>query len=98
MLKDYNAKFLNQSDSGMDELLLVRNLFSLVLCHYLHSVKGGWQQLEETVNFLLMHSEEVSWESDYTLTLYIKSYSSLVIMVSLIHFIQVMPLFQNFSL
>lgn len=62
VLKDYNAKLPNQGDSGMDELLLVRNLFSLVLCHYLHSVKGGWQQLEETVNFLLMHSEEVCWQ------------------------------------
>ncbi|XP_061352489.1 BEACH domain-containing protein B, partial [Gastrolobium bilobum] len=57
VLKDYSAKLHNQGDSGMDELLSVRNLFSLVLCHYLHSVKGGWQQLEETVNFL-MHSEE----------------------------------------
>ena len=89
MLKDYNAKLVNQSDSGMDELLLVKNLFSLVLCHYLHSVKGGWQQLEETVNFLLMHSEDVSWESDHTLTLLIsityKSYSSLVIMVNIYH-------------
>ncbi|KAJ1424747.1 WD40/YVTN repeat-like-containing domain superfamily [Sesbania bispinosa] len=57
VLKDNNANLPNQGDSGMDELLLVRNLFSLVLCHYLHSVKGGWQQLEETVNFL-MHLEE----------------------------------------
>lgn len=76
----------------MDELLLVRNLFSLVLCHYLHSVKGGWQQLEETVNFLLMHSKEVCWESNYYLTLYasmmqecFECYSSLVIIVSLCH-------------
>ncbi|TKY74425.1 BEACH domain-containing protein lvsC [Spatholobus suberectus] len=58
VLKEYNAKLPDQGDGGMDELLLVRNLFSLVLCHYLHSVKGGWQQMEETVNFLLMHFEE----------------------------------------
>ncbi|XP_057426071.1 BEACH domain-containing protein B isoform X2 [Lotus japonicus] len=58
VLKDNEAKLLNQGDSGMDELLLVRNLYSLVLCHYLHSVKGGWQQLEETVNFLLMDFKE----------------------------------------
>lgn len=59
MLKDNNVKFPNHGNGGMDELLVVRNLFSLVLCHYLHSVKGGWQQLEETVNLLVMHSEEV---------------------------------------
>ncbi|OIW14558.1 hypothetical protein TanjilG_14944 [Lupinus angustifolius] len=58
VLKDFNAKLPNQGHSEMDELLVVRNLFSLVLCHYLHSVKGGWQQLEETVNFLVMHSEK----------------------------------------
>ncbi|RDY05943.1 BEACH domain-containing protein B, partial [Mucuna pruriens] len=58
VLKEYNAKLPDQGDSGMDELPLVRNVFSLVLCHYLHSVKGGWQQMEETVNFLLMHFEE----------------------------------------
>ncbi|CAL0327334.1 unnamed protein product [Lupinus luteus] len=58
VLKDFNAMLPNQGHSDMDELLVVRNLFSLVLCHYLHSVKGGWQQLEETVNFLVMHSEE----------------------------------------
>ncbi|MED6109928.1 hypothetical protein PIB30_038190 [Stylosanthes scabra] len=58
ILKDHNAKSLDRSENGMDQLLSVRNLFSLVLCHYLHSVKGGWQQLEETVNFLIMHSED----------------------------------------
>ncbi|MED6216742.1 hypothetical protein PIB30_010777 [Stylosanthes scabra] len=58
ILKDHNVKSLDQSENGMDQLLSVRNLFSLVLCHYLHSVKGGWQQLEETVNFLIMHSED----------------------------------------
>lgn len=58
VLKDNNVKFPNHGNGGMDELLVVRNLFSLVLCHYLHSVKGGWQQLEETVNLLVMHSEE----------------------------------------
>lgn len=58
VLTDKNVKLPNHGNSTMDELLVVRNLFSLVLCHYLHSVKGGWQQLEETVNFLVMHSEE----------------------------------------
>lgn len=59
MLKGKNVELHNHGNNKMDELLVVRNLFSLVLCHYLNSVKGGWQQLEETVNFLVMHSEEV---------------------------------------
>jgi len=104
VLKEYNAKLPDKGDCGMDELLLVRNLFSLVLCHYLHSVKGGWQQMEETVNFILMHFEEVCWESDYTLTLFIlmmqecvyDSYSSLAIIVSIYHVIQVMILCRIF--
>ncbi|XP_014501021.1 BEACH domain-containing protein B isoform X2 [Vigna radiata var. radiata] len=58
VLKDYNAKLPDKGDNEMDELHLVRNLYCLVLSHYLHSVKGGWQQMEETVNFLLMHFEE----------------------------------------
>ncbi|KAI4337584.1 hypothetical protein L6164_015981 [Bauhinia variegata] len=59
-LNAYNAKSQNECDRGIDELLLVRNIFCLVLCHCMHSVKGGWQQLEDTVNFLLTHSEEGS--------------------------------------
>nr|CAD1816952.1 unnamed protein product [Ananas comosus var. bracteatus] len=38
--------------------LLVRNLYSVVLSHYLYLVKGGWHQLEETINFLLLKLEE----------------------------------------
>ncbi|XP_073008552.1 BEACH domain-containing protein B isoform X1 [Typha latifolia] len=41
-----------------NELILVRNLYSVVLCHYLYSVKGGWHQLEETINFLLLKFEQ----------------------------------------
>ncbi|XP_031488059.1 BEACH domain-containing protein B isoform X2 [Nymphaea colorata] len=33
---------------------LVTKLYSAVLSYYVCSVKGGWQQLEETVNFLLV--------------------------------------------
>ncbi|KAI4307513.1 hypothetical protein L6164_030691 [Bauhinia variegata] len=58
VLNAYNTKSQNEGDGGVNELRLVRNLFCLVLCHSVHSVKGGWQQLEDTVNFLLMHSEE----------------------------------------
>ncbi|KAL5705340.1 hypothetical protein ACHQM5_023655 [Ranunculus cassubicifolius] len=46
------------SDSEINEHNLVRRLFCAVLSYYMHSVKGGWCQLEETVNFLLGHSEE----------------------------------------
>lgn len=46
-------------DSQDEDKIEMRNLFSVVLCHYLHSVKGGWEQLEETVNFFLVHSEQV---------------------------------------
>ncbi|KAJ7958905.1 BEACH domain-containing protein [Quillaja saponaria] len=58
VLKDYNVVSLNQGDSGIKELQFLRTLFSLVLCHYMHSVKGGWQHLEETINFLLMQCEQ----------------------------------------
>lgn len=47
-------------DSEFNEHNSVRKLFCVVLCHYIHSVKGGWQHLEETVNFLLMQREQVS--------------------------------------
>lgn len=42
-----------------NEALLVRNLYSVVLSYYLYSVKGGWQHLEETINFLLLNYEKV---------------------------------------
>lgn len=46
--------------SAVTELALMRNLFCVVLSHYILSVKGGWHQLEETVYFLLLNFEEVS--------------------------------------
>lgn len=47
-----------QGDSEKNERSLVRNLFCIVLSHYVFTVKGGWQLLEETVNFILVHSDE----------------------------------------
>lgn len=46
-------------NSNINELMLVRNLYCVVLSHYLYSVKGGWQQLEETVNFLVLNYGKV---------------------------------------
>lgn len=59
MLKNYKNDSRSQDNNDINELTSVRNLFCVVLCYYMHSVKGGWQQLEETVNFLLMHCEQV---------------------------------------
>uniref|UniRef100_A0A0D9VCI8 BEACH domain-containing protein B n=1 Tax=Leersia perrieri TaxID=77586 RepID=A0A0D9VCI8_9ORYZ len=41
-----------------NELILVRNMYSLVLTYCLCSVKGGWHQLEDTTNFLLLKIEQ----------------------------------------
>ena len=59
VLRDYKASSHDQDSNEINEQSFVRNLFCVVLCYYMHSVKGGWQQLEETVNFLLMQSEQV---------------------------------------
>lgn len=58
VLKIYKLKSQEPSDSMILEQTLVRRLFCIVLCHYVLSVKGGWQQLEETVNFLLHCSKQ----------------------------------------
>lgn len=70
VLKGYKPESRDQGDHEMNEQTFVRSLFCVVLCHYMHSVKGGWQQLEETVNFLLMHSEKVCWISHCTMTIF----------------------------
>ncbi|KAH7849592.1 hypothetical protein Vadar_020109 [Vaccinium darrowii] len=57
-LKNYQVESRVHTDTEINELSFVRNLFCVVLCYYMHSVKGGWQQLEETVNFLLLHGNE----------------------------------------
>ncbi|KAL0392385.1 UNVERIFIED_CONTAM: BEACH domain-containing protein B [Sesamum radiatum] len=59
VMKSYKTKMQSLDDSEMEEQYFVRNVYSLVLCHYMLSVKGGWQNLEETVNFLLIQSEQV---------------------------------------
>lgn len=59
VIKNYKVKMQTRDDSEMDEQYLVRSLYSLVLRHYILSVKGGWQNLEETVNFLLIQTEQV---------------------------------------
>ncbi|OUZ99745.1 BEACH domain [Macleaya cordata] len=56
--KKYKSESWDQSDNGISEQNLARNLFCVVLSHYTHAVKGGWHQLEETVNFLLVHFEQ----------------------------------------
>ncbi|KAF5183051.1 Beach domain-containing protein b [Thalictrum thalictroides] len=48
----------SHSGNIISEQYLVRKVFCVVLSYYTHSVKGGWHQLEETVNFLLWNSEE----------------------------------------
>lgn len=70
VIKDYKVESRNQSDNEITEQRLVRNLFSVVLCYYMHSVKGGWQQLEETVDFLLAHSEQVCWNLHYAINIF----------------------------
>ncbi|XP_010474048.1 PREDICTED: BEACH domain-containing protein B-like [Camelina sativa] len=57
VIKDYRSELINHDDLALNEQHFVRGLFCVVLCHYILSVKGGWQQLEETVNFILLQSE-----------------------------------------
>lgn len=61
VMKNYKVEMEFHDDSEMDELYFVRSLYSLVLCHYILSVKGGWHNLEETVNFLLIQTEQVCY-------------------------------------
>ncbi|KAI3726569.1 hypothetical protein L1987_66367 [Smallanthus sonchifolius] len=57
VLRNYKMKSQVHNESELVEQNYVRTLFSLVLCHLVQSIKGGWQHLEETVNFFLMQSE-----------------------------------------
>ena len=59
VVKDYWPDSRYQGDYEINEKNLVMRVFSVVLCHYIHFIKGGWQQLEETLNFLLLHCEQV---------------------------------------
>ncbi|CAN4092325.1 unnamed protein product [Withania somnifera] len=57
-LKNYKLESKINDDTETSEQNLLRSFYCVVLCHYMHSVKGGWQHLEETVNFLLVQSEQ----------------------------------------
>ncbi|KAK1406699.1 hypothetical protein QVD17_38307 [Tagetes erecta] len=57
VLRNYKMKSQTHNESELVEQNYVRTLFSVVLCHYVQSVKGGWQHLEETANFFLLQSE-----------------------------------------
>lgn len=67
VLMNYKVEMGTHDDSEIDEQNLVKrdeqnlvkSIYNLVLCHFIFSVKGGWQNLEETVNFLLNQSEQV---------------------------------------
>ncbi|KAI3896170.1 hypothetical protein MKX03_000290, partial [Papaver bracteatum] len=54
----YKAESQNLSDDIMTEHHLARTLFRVVLSHYALCVKGGWHQIEETLNFLLVHFDQ----------------------------------------
>lgn len=60
VFRDYKS-ISKSKDNGLEinELILVRNMYSLVLSYCLCSVKGGWHQLEDTTNFLILKIEEV---------------------------------------
>ncbi|KAJ8762560.1 hypothetical protein K2173_007999 [Erythroxylum novogranatense] len=58
VIKLYEPVSQNEDSNKILERELIRNLYCIVLCHSVHSVKGGWQQLEETVNFLIVHCEQ----------------------------------------
>lgn len=67
VFRNYKVESRVHSDSEMNEQTFVRRIFCVVLCHYLHCVKGGWVHLEETVNFLLMQSEHSGISYKYLL-------------------------------
>ncbi|KAG9149664.1 hypothetical protein Leryth_017584 [Lithospermum erythrorhizon] len=58
VLKNYKGDPGFAGNADLEEQSLVRNLYCVVLSHYILSVRGGWQQLEETVEFLLLQCEE----------------------------------------
>ncbi|GAB4839467.1 hypothetical protein Ancab_028990 [Ancistrocladus abbreviatus] len=66
-VKCYGLDSTANGDEVMNEQNKVRNLFCTVLCHYVHSVKGGWQCLEETVNFILIYFEKGAVSYHYLL-------------------------------
>ncbi|GKB07990.1 BEACH domain-containing protein B isoform X1 [Tanacetum coccineum] len=67
VLKTYKMSSQAHNDRDLVEQGHARNLFSVVLCHYVQSVKGGWQHLEETVNFLLIKCQHGGKSYQYLL-------------------------------
>ncbi|XP_031393123.1 BEACH domain-containing protein B isoform X2 [Punica granatum] len=65
VFKNYETKSLDEIEAN--EQFFMRSLFCVVLGYHILSVKGGWQQLEETVNFLLMHFEQDGIPHQYLL-------------------------------
>ncbi|KAG8069818.1 hypothetical protein GUJ93_ZPchr0006g46210 [Zizania palustris] len=59
VFRDYKPRSKAKDNAlEINELILVRNMYSLVLSYCLCSVKGGWHQLEDTTNFLLLKIEQ----------------------------------------
>lgn len=58
-LQQYRVESVGRVDNKINEQRSIRKLFCVVLLHYISTVKGGWQQLEETTIFLIMQSEKV---------------------------------------
>uniref|UniRef100_A0A0E0JVW3 BEACH domain-containing protein B n=1 Tax=Oryza punctata TaxID=4537 RepID=A0A0E0JVW3_ORYPU len=59
VFRDYKSSSkANDNTYETNELILVRNMYSLVLTYCLCSMKGGWHQLEDTTNFLLLKIEQ----------------------------------------
>ncbi|KAK6245788.1 hypothetical protein SCA6_008878 [Theobroma cacao] len=67
VVKDYRPDSRYQGDYETNEQNLVRRVFCIVLCHYIQFIKGGWQQLEETVNFLLLQCGQGGISCQYLL-------------------------------
>ncbi|KAK9758397.1 hypothetical protein RND81_01G226800 [Saponaria officinalis] len=67
VVQHYKLNPAGQSVSEKNEENYVRKLFCVVLCYYLICVKGGWQHLEETANFILMHFEKAGVSYHYLL-------------------------------
>uniref|UniRef100_A0A162A6C6 BEACH domain-containing protein n=1 Tax=Daucus carota subsp. sativus TaxID=79200 RepID=A0A162A6C6_DAUCS len=67
VLKNYKRESQVQVVSEMSEQTLFRKLFCVVLRHCMQSIKGGWQHLEETAIFLLMHREQDGISYQYLL-------------------------------
>ncbi|XP_047071626.1 BEACH domain-containing protein B-like [Lolium rigidum] len=68
VIKDYKSVSKVEPDNvEINELILVRNLYSLVLSYYLSSVKGGWHQLEDTAHFFLLKFDQGQLSSSFFL-------------------------------